>query len=202
MAKKAKNITLANAAEEKHLKPYCEAAETAAEYKRAADSEMSIVERHVHCRVIHLAAAHHRHDKDAVEISRIAGVDRCERHIGVNQGKERCLGTRHPLQRADKIVMVRANIQHGAIKRCAGIYIRHAVLHPSVGRKDIHLQVVEFVDNHAFTRFADPGICLYPFAEGVAQFVAELLDLIPLRRRPAALFRHIIRIGVVQIVGV
>ena len=37
MAKKTKNITLANAAEEKHLKPYCEAAETAAEYKRAAD---------------------------------------------------------------------------------------------------------------------------------------------------------------------
>ena len=37
MAKKAKNITLANEASEKHLKPYCEAAETAAEYKRKAD---------------------------------------------------------------------------------------------------------------------------------------------------------------------
>ena len=37
MAKKTKKITLANAAEEKHLKPYCEAAETAAEYKRKAD---------------------------------------------------------------------------------------------------------------------------------------------------------------------
>ena len=37
MAKKTKKITLANAAEEKQLKPYCEAAETAAEYKRKAD---------------------------------------------------------------------------------------------------------------------------------------------------------------------
>ena len=37
MAKKTKNITLANEAGEKHLKPYCEAAEIAAEYKRAAD---------------------------------------------------------------------------------------------------------------------------------------------------------------------
>jgi len=37
MAKKTKKITLANEAEEKHLKPYCKATETAAEYKRKAD---------------------------------------------------------------------------------------------------------------------------------------------------------------------